>query len=137
MAIIKRKKAKEEEVVVVETPVTPLEPVYAKAVAKTVRITPRKTRLVVDLVRGKDLANVYAILANTNKSSTLPVTKVIKSAAANAVNNLKLDADKLYLKEIYVDDSVRMKRFMPRAKGSASGLVKRTCHITAVVAERV
>lgn len=134
MAIIKKKKAKEE---VVETPVTPSEPVYAKAVARTVRITPRKARLVVDLVRGKDLANVYAILANTNKSSTLPVTKLIKSAAANAVNNYDLDAEKLYVKEIYVDDSVRMKRFRPRAKGSASGLVKRTCHITAVVAERV
>lgn len=133
MAILKKKKVEEK----VETPVTPTEPVYAKAMAKTIRITPRKARLVVDLVRGKDLKDVYAILANTNKSSTSPVTKVIKSAAANAVHNFQLDADKLYLKEIYVDDSIRMKRFMPRAKGSASALVKRTCHITAVVAERV
>lgn len=134
MAILKKKKTEE---VVVDTPATPTEPVYAKAIAKTIRITPRKARMVVDLVRGKDLKEVYAILANTNKSATAPVTKVIKSAAANATNNFQLDADKLYLKEIYVDDSIRMKRYMPRAKGSASALVKRTCHITAIVAERV
>ena len=107
----------------------------AKAIAKTVGVTPRKARLVVDMVRGMKVSDALDILSVTNKSAVVPVTKVIKSAAANATNNLNLDASKLYIKEIYVDDSIRMKRYLPRAKGSASGLIKRTCHITCVVSD--
>jgi large subunit ribosomal protein L22 len=107
----------------------------AKAIAKTIRITPRKARLVVDLVRGKKVEEALAILANTNKSASKVVTKVIKSAVANAVNNHSMSSNDLYIKEIYANDGVRMKRFMTRAKGGASGLVKRTCHITVVVAD--
>ena len=107
----------------------------ATAIVKTVRITPRKVRLVVDLVRGRKVSDALAILANTNKSSTSVVTKLINSAVANAVNNNSMVKDDLYIKTIYADDGVRMKRFMPRAKGSASSIIKRSSHITIVVAD--
>ena len=105
----------------------------AKAIATNIGVTPRKARLVVDLVRGKTLAEAYAILANTNKAAVTPVTKVIKSAEANAVNNFKMKSEDLYIAEIYATDGFRLKRFLPRAKGSASGLIKRFCNITVVV----
>ncbi len=109
-----------------------------QAVAKVtgVRITPRKVRLVIDLVRGKDVAVALSILSNMNKSSVTPVTKLIKSAAANAINNNKMDESKLYIAEIYANDGPRLKRFLPRARGSASSILKRTSHITCVVKER-
>ena len=107
----------------------------AKAIARTVRVTPRKARLVVDLNRKKNVGEAYAILANTNKASSPIVAKVIKSAVANATNNFNMNEETLFVKTAYVDDGIRMKRYMPRAKGSASGLVKRTCHITIVVAD--
>jgi len=107
----------------------------AKAIARTVGVTPRKARLVVDLVRGKTVVEALEILSVLNKSAVTPVTKVIKSAVANATNNFNMDESSLYIKEAYVDDSIRMRRYLPRAKGSASGLVKRTCHITVVVAD--
>ena len=107
----------------------------AKAIARTVGVTPRKARLVVDLVRGKSVVEALEILSILNKSAVTPVTKVIKSAVANATHNFNMDESSLYIKEAYVDDSIRMRRFLPRAKGSASGLVKRTCHITIVVAD--
>lgn len=105
----------------------------AKAIATNIGVTPRKARLVVDLVRGKTLAEAYAILANTNKAAVTPVIKVIKSAEANAVNNFKMKSEDLYIAEIYATDGIRLKRFLPRAKGSASGLIKRFCNITVVV----
>jgi len=108
----------------------------AKAIAKTIRVTPRKARLVVDLVRGKSVKEAKAILVNTDKAVAPIVLKVVNSAAANATNNFNMDSEKLFISEAYVNEGIRMKRFMPRAKGSASGLVKRTCHITIVVAER-
>ena len=107
----------------------------AKAIARTVGVTPRKARLVVDLVRGKTVVEALEILSVLNKSAVTPVTKVIKSAVANATNNFNMDESSLYIKEAYVDDAIRMRRYLPRAKGSASGLVKRTCHITIVVAD--
>jgi large subunit ribosomal protein L22 len=107
----------------------------ARAIVKTVRITPRKVRLVIDLVRGKKVSEALAILANTNKSASPVVVKLINSAVANAVNNNNMSKDDLYIKEIHADDGVRMKRFMPRAKGSASSIIKRTSHITVVVAD--
>ena len=107
----------------------------AKAIARTVGVTPRKARLVVDLVRGKTVTEALEILSILNKSAVTPVTKVLKSAVANATNNFNMDESSLYIKEAYVDDAIRMRRYLPRAKGSASGLVKRTCHITIVVAD--
>lgn len=108
----------------------------ARATAYDVRVTPRKARLVVDLVRGKGVNEALGILANVNKAASPIVAKVIRSAAANAINNYSFLEEKLYVATIYANDGLKMKRFLPRAKGSASGLVKRTCHITVVVKER-
>ena len=108
----------------------------ARAVAYDVRVTPRKVRLVIDLVRGKDVNVALGILANVNKAATPAVTKVIKSAASNAINNFGMKEEGLYIAEIYAGDGIKMKRYLPRAKGSASGLVKRTSHITVVVKSR-
>lgn len=108
----------------------------AKAIAKTVRIAPRKVRLVVDLIRGKNVADAAAILRLTPKSSSVVVEKVLKSAAANAVNNLKMDQSLLYVKEIFVDEGPTLKRYLPRAKGSGNRILKRTSHITVVLEER-
>lgn len=127
-------KAKKEEVKA-EAPKKPM-PTEAKAHALNVRVTPRKVRLVIDLVRGKDVKVALGILANVNKAASLPVTKLIKSAAANAVNNFGMDEASLYISEIYANDGIKMKRYLPRAKGSASGLVKRSSNITCVVKMR-
>lgn len=119
-------------------PVKPAKPAVTEAtsVAKDVRVTPRKVRLVADIVRGKDVDEALAILANVNKAASEPVAKVIKAAAADATHNFHLNADKLYVAEIQVGDGIKMKRFMPRGKGSSSGLVKRSAHIRVTVKER-
>ena len=110
--------------------------IEAKASVSNVGVTPRKARLVIDLVRGKSVAEAQAILKNVNKAASPIVLKLVNSAAANAVNNHGMNQDKLYVKEIYANEGIKMKRFMPRAKGRASGLVKKTSHINVVVAER-
>ena len=130
----KAKKAKKEEKKP-EAPKKPM-PTEARAISKNVRITPRKARLVMDLVRGKSVKEALGLLANTNKAASEPVAKLIKSAAANAVNNFGMDEDSLYIAQIWANDGLRMKRYLPRAKGSASGLVKRNCHLTVVVKMR-
>lgn len=127
------KKAKEEKKV--EAPKKPM-PTEARAIAKNVRVTPRKVRLVIDLVRGLPVKQALGILSNVNRAASEPVMKVIKSAAANAINNFGMDEDALYIAEIYANEGLRMKRYLPRAKGSASGLVKRASHITVVVKMR-
>ena len=108
----------------------------AKAIAKTVRITPRKARLVVDLIRNKDVAEAKAILKLTNKQACEVVLKVLNSAVANAENNYNMDVNNLYVSSTYVTDGLRMKRMLPRAKGRGDVIQKRTCNITVVVAER-
>ena len=128
----KAKKAKKE---VEAAPAKP-KATSATAIAKNVRVTPRKARLVIDLVRGKSVNDALGILANVNKAAVPAVTKVIRSAAANAINNFGMDEETLYVATIYANDGLKMKRYLPRAKGSASGLVKRTCHITCVVKSR-
>ena len=110
--------------------------VEAKASVRSVGVTPRKARLVIDLVRGKSVEEAEAILKNVNKAACPIVLKLVHSAASNAVNNHGMNKDKLYIKEIYADEGIKMKRYMPRAKGIASGLVRRTSHINVVVAER-
>lgn len=124
----KAKKAKE----------APAKPVVtsARATAYDVRVTPRKARLVIDLIRGLGVNEALGILANVNKAASPIVAKVVKSAASNAINNFGMDEERLYVAEIYANDGLRMKRYLPRAKGSASGLVKRTSHITVVVKQR-
>jgi len=107
-----------------------------KATAKTVRYTPRKVRLVLDTIRGKNVDEALAILKFTPNQAAGAVAKVVKSAAANAKNNHQLDETKLYVKTCYADEGIVMKRFMPRAKGNAAQILKRTSHITVVVSER-
>ena len=107
---------------------------HAKAIS--VKVTPRKARLVIDLVRGKDCDEALEILFNVNRRASEPVSKLIRSAMANAENNFNMNPDKLYIASIQASDSIKMKRYLPRAKGSASGLVKRFCNIYITVKER-
>ena len=107
-----------------------------RATAKTLRIPPRKARLVLDLIRGKDVEEATAICKFTPNVAAEAVGKALKSAVANAVNNNDMDETKLYVKACYANEGVTLKRFMPRAKGSASAIHKRTSHITVVVDER-
>ena len=107
-----------------------------KATAKTIRITARKVRLVLDLVRGKDCKEALGILKLTPNHASEAITKVVKSAMANAVHNNQMNEEKLYIKECYANEGITIKRFMPRGKGAASPIMKRTSHITVVVEER-
>ncbi|MGX6979216.1 50S ribosomal protein L22 [Vagococcus elongatus] len=108
----------------------------ARATANTVRTSPRKARLVIDLIRGKSVAEAISILKYTpNKAATL-IEKVLMSAVANAENNYDLDVENLVVSEAFVNEGPTMKRFRPRAKGSASPINKRTSHITVVVTEK-
>ena len=107
-----------------------------KATSKTLRIPPRKARLVLDLIRGKDVNEAAAILKFTPNVAAESISKVLKSAVSNAVNNNEMDEEKLYVKACYANEGITLKRFMPRAKGSASAIHKRTSHITVVVDER-
>jgi len=108
----------------------------AKAQAKTVRISPRKVKLVIDLIRGKDVGEAFAILKHTPKAASPMVEKVLKSAVSNAEHNEGMDIDNLYVKEVYVGAGPTLKRFRPRAQGRASQILKRTSHTTIVVAEK-
>lgn len=108
----------------------------ARATAKTVRIAARKARLVIDLIRGKSVAEASAILKFTPRGASPVIEKVLNSAIANAENNFDLDAENLVVTEAYVNEGPTLKRFRPRAKGSASPINKRTSHITVVVSEK-
>ena len=108
----------------------------AKATAKTIRVSPRKSRLVIDLVRGKSVAEAIAILKFTPNKAAGIIEKVLMSAVANAENNFDLDVENLVVSEAFVNEGPTMKRFRPRAKGSASPINKRTSHITVVVTEK-
>ncbi|WP_112179287.1 MULTISPECIES: 50S ribosomal protein L22 [Paraliobacillus] len=110
--------------------------VQAKAVAKTVRIAPRKVRLVIDLIRGKDVGEAIAILKHTQRGASPVVEKALNSAIANAEHNYEMNIDNLYVSEAYVNEGVTLKRFRPRAMGRASQINKRTSHITVVVSEK-
>lgn len=106
-----------------------------RSTAKTVRVTPRKARLVLDLVRGKSVDEALAILEFTPNQAAKAIYKVVKTAAADATHNFQLDRDALYIKACYADEGIVMKRFMPRAKGNAAQILKRTSHITVVVSD--
>ena len=107
-----------------------------KVIAKHVRISARKVAVVIDLIKGKDLDEAYAILTYTPKAASPVLTKALKSAEANAVNNNGLSRDALYVADAYANQGPTMKRFLPRARGSASRINKRTSHITVVLKER-
>lgn len=108
----------------------------ARAVAKYIRIAPRKARLVIDLIRGKGAKEAEAILKFTPNRAAEPIAKVLHSAIANAENNLSLDKDDLVVTKAFVDPGPSLKRFKPRAMGRADRMVHRTSHITVVVGNR-
>ena len=108
----------------------------AKAKLTYLRISPRKVQIVLDLIRGKDVATATAILMQTPKAASEPVLKLLKSAAANAENNHGMDPEKLYVSTCLVTPGPIIKRIMPRAQGRAYRINKRTSHITIVVSER-
>jgi large subunit ribosomal protein L22 len=108
----------------------------AKAIAKYVRVSPRKARIVVDKIRGKEVADALDILRFNERAISEVVSKVVASAASNAENQYGVRQENLVIKEAFVDEGPTLKRFRPRAKGSASPIMKRTSHITVVVATR-
>ena len=110
--------------------------VEARAVARYVRISPRKVRVVIDLIRGKNVDKARTILAFSDRNAAETILKVLNSAIANAENNFGMRADDLYVKPCYVDEGPTLKRIRPRAKGSAARILKRSSHITVVVAPR-
>ena len=106
-----------------------------RAVAKYVRISSRKVKVVIDLIRGKQVGEARAILLNTPKAASEPVIKVLDSAVANAENNLDMVKDSLYVAEAYADQGPTLRRFRPRAQGRATRIRKRTSHITIILGE--
>ena len=108
----------------------------AKATLKFARISNRKVKIVADLIRGKKVSEALITLEFTNKAASPLIKKVLNSAVANAVNNHNMNEETLYVKEIMINEGATMKRFRPRAKGSASPILKRTSHINVVVAEK-
>ncbi len=107
-----------------------------KASARFVRIAPRKVRVVVDLIRGKSVNEALALLKFVPKRASVPVAKVIASAAANAEHNFNLNKDNLIISKAYVDQGPTLKRYHPRQRGQAFPILKRTSHITVVVKEK-
>ena len=108
----------------------------AKATLRYIRISPRKVSILCDLIRGKSVAQASAILALTPKAAAEPLAKLVKSAAANAENNHGMDPEKLYVAETYATPGPIIRRFMPRARGRAYRINKRTSPVTVVVKER-
>ena len=108
----------------------------AKAYLKHARISPRKVKIVLDLIRGKDVETAMAILKHTPKAASEELIKLLKSAVANADHNFHMDTQKLYVSECFVCPGPTLKRMMPRARGSADRILKRTSHMTIVVAEK-
>lgn len=108
----------------------------ARASVRYLRVSPQKARLVVDLIRGKKVDEALTILAHTNKAVSKDVSKLVKSALANAENNMNLDMDSLYVKTAFVDAGPSMKRMRPRAMGRGTIVKKRSSHITVVLDEK-
>ena len=114
----------------------------AKAQARYVRVTPRKARRVIDLVRGTRASEALDVLRYAPQGAAQPVYKLVESAIANAVYNAQnsgeeLDADALVISEAFADEGPTMKRIQPRAQGRANRILKRTSHITVVVSDEV
>ncbi len=108
----------------------------AKAHLKYARISPRKVKIVCDLIRGKDTKTAQAILMQTPKAASELMLKLLKSAVSNAENNHNLDPDNLFVAETFANPGPIIKRMMPRAQGRAYRINKRTSHITIVVKEK-
>ena len=110
----------------------------ARAIARGVGISPRKMRMVMDLIRGRGVNEAYAILKFSKKGATRPIEKTLRSAVANATQKADkegtfLDADELVVREAYVNEGPVLKRFSPRAMGRATPILKRSSHVTIIV----
>jgi len=107
----------------------------ARAIAKYLRISPRKVRLNADLIRGKRVEDALNLLSHTPKTGAKVVSKVVQSALANARQNKSIDVDTLLVKTIYINQGPTLKRFRPKPMGRAGRIRKRTCHVTVVLSE--
>ena len=107
-----------------------------RATAKHIRISPRKAGIVLDLIRGKQVDKALAILNFTPKAASPVIIKVLNSAIANGVNNQEMDRSTLYVAECYANPGPTLKRYVARSRGSASPMLKRTCHISVVLDEK-
>ncbi len=108
-----------------------------KAKARYIKMSSKKIRLIIDVVRGMDASSALSQLKFINKLATKPVEKLLNSAIANAVHNFDLDKDNLYIKEIRADEGPTVKRWRPRAFGRAGAIRKRSSHISIILSERV
>ena len=108
----------------------------ARAYLRYVRISPRKVQIVCDLIRGQDVNSAMAILMHTPKAASEPLRKLLKSAVANAENNMGLDPENLVVTQVFATPGPILKRIMPRAQGRAYRINKRTSHVTLAVAEK-
>lgn len=108
----------------------------ARAIVKYARISPRKVKIVLDLIRNKPVGVAMGILKNTPKAASEYLEKLLKSAVANAENNHNMDVNKLYVAECFATQGPTLKRVQPRAKGRAFRILKRTSHITLVLKEK-
>lgn len=107
-----------------------------RAIARNIRVSQRKVNVVANLVKGKGIDEAYAILRYTPKSASPVLEKLLKSAEANAVNNNSLTRDALYVADCFANPGPVIKRIIPKARGSAARIHKRTSHVTVVVKER-
>jgi large subunit ribosomal protein L22 len=110
--------------------------VEVRAVARHIRMSPQKVRLVLDTIRGKPVSEALNILRFLPQKATVPIAKVVRSASANAENNFNLDVDELVVTRAFADEGRTLKRFRPRARGRANQILKRSSHVTVVVSER-
>ncbi len=106
------------------------------ATAKYIRISSRKVKVVIDLIRGKSVDEAEAILMYTPKAASEPTLKVLRSAIAFAENNLDMDRETLYVAEVFANQGPTLRRYRPRSRGSASRIRKRTSHITIILDEK-
>ncbi len=107
----------------------------ARAVAKYIRISPQKARLVADIVRGMGVDKAITTLRFMPKKGAGIIQKVLESAIANATQDDQADVDNLYIKKIMIDGGPSLKRIRPRAMGRATGIIKRTSHVTVIIDE--
>lgn len=110
--------------------------VEVKSQNKRIRVSPRKMRLVIDMVRGRDVAEAVAMLNFTPNKSAIEVVRTLKAAQADAEQVHDLDPERLYIKEIYADDGQTFRRWQARARGRVNRRLKRTSHLTVVLEER-